>query len=39
LEFCACCTKATIWASAVSEPTLVARTRRVPVVFTEAPIT
>ncbi len=39
LEFCACCTSATICASAVSEPTLVARTRRVPVVLTDAPIT
>ena len=39
LEFCACCTSATIWASAVSDPTLVARTRNVPVVLTEAPIT
>ena len=39
LEFCACCTSATIWASAVSAPTLVARTRSVPVVLTVAPMT
>ena len=39
LEFWASCTRATIWASTVSEPTLVARTRRVPVVLIEAPIT
>ena len=39
LEFCASCTSATIWASAVSEPTLVARTRRVPVVLIVAPMT
>ena len=30
LEFCACCTSATICASALSAPTLVARTRSVP---------
>ena len=39
MEFCAAWTSATIWARAVSAPTLVARTRRVPVVFTDAPIT
>ena len=39
LEFWASCTSATIWASTVSEPTFVARTRRVPVVLIEAPIT
>jgi hypothetical protein len=39
LEFCAFCTISTICASAVSEPTLVARTRSVPVVLTEAPMT
>ncbi len=39
LEFCASWTRATIWASAVSEPTLVARTRSVPVVLMEAPMT
>ena len=33
LEFCACWTSATIWASAVSAPTLVARTRSVPLVL------
>jgi len=38
LEFCACCTIWTICASAVSAPTLVARARRDPVVFTEAPM-
>jgi hypothetical protein len=32
-------TRATIWASTVSEPTLVARTRSVPVVLIDAPIT
>jgi hypothetical protein len=39
LEFCASCTSFTICANAVSEPTLVAVTRRVPTVFTVAPIT
>ena len=39
LEFWASCTSSTIWARAVSEPTLVARTRSVPVVLIEAPIT
>ena len=39
LEFCASCTSVTIWASAVSAPTRVARTRSVPVVLTVAPIT
>ena len=39
MEFCACCTIATIWASTLSEPTLVARTRSVPVVLIDAPIT
>ena len=36
LEFCACCTRATICASAVSAPTLVARTRSVPEMLTDA---
>ncbi len=39
LEFCACWTSATIWANAVSAPTLAARTRRVPLVLTVAPMT
>ena len=39
LEFWASCTSSTICASAVSEPTLVARTRSVPVVLIDAPIT
>ena len=39
LELWAACTMATICARAVSSPTRVASTRRVPVVFTEAPIT
>ncbi len=39
LEFCASWTSFTICASAVSAPTFVARTRRVPTVFTVAPIT
>ena len=39
LEFCASCTSATICASAVSAPTLVARTRSVPVVLIDAPMT
>ena len=39
LEFWASCTSATICASAVSAPTRVARTRRVPVVLIVAPIT
>ena len=39
LEFCASCTNATICANAVSAPTLVARTRSAPVVFTVAPMT
>ena len=38
-EFCASCTIATIWASTVSEPTFVARTRSVPVVLIDAPMT
>ncbi len=39
LEFCASCTSSTIWASAVSLPTLVARTRRVPFLLMVAPMT
>ena len=39
LEFCACWTRATICARAVSAPTLVARTRSDPEMLTEAPIT
>ena len=39
LEFCASCTSATICARAVSAPTLVARTRSVPEMFTDAPMT
>ena len=39
LEFCASCTRATICARAVSAPTLVARTRSVPEMLTDAPIT
>ena len=39
LEFCASCTSSTIWASAVSAPTFVARTRRVPLRLIVAPIT
>jgi len=38
LEFCASCTRATIWARAVSAPTLVARARSVPETLMEAPI-
>ena len=39
LEFCASCTSLTICARAVSAPTLVARTRSVPVVLMVAPTT
>ena len=39
LEFWASWTSSTIWARAVSEPTLVARTRSVPVVLIDAPMT
>ncbi len=38
-EFCASCTSRTIWASAVSAPTFVARTRSVPFLLMVAPIT
>ncbi len=39
LEFCASCTNFTICASAVSAPTLVARTRSVPFLLIVAPVT
>ena len=39
LEFWASCTSLTIWARAVSAPTFVARTRRVPLMLIVAPIT
>lgn len=39
LEFWACCTNLTIWARAVSAPTRVARTRRVPLRLIVAPMT
>ena len=39
LEPCAVCTMRTIWASAVSRPTRVARNTNEPVVFRVAPIT
>src|SRR6266511_2010031 len=38
-EFCARCTKSTIWASVVSAPTLVARKRMLPLRFIEPAIT
>jgi hypothetical protein len=39
LEFCAAWTSLTIWASAVSAPTLVARKRNVPILLIVAPMT
>ena len=39
LEFCASWTSLTIWARAVSAPTLVARTRSVPFLLMVAPVT
>ena len=39
LEFCTCYNSATIWATALSAPTLVARTHSVPSVLMVAPTT
>ena len=39
MEFCNCYTSATIWATALSAPTLVARTHSVPSVLMVAPTT
>jgi hypothetical protein len=39
LEFCACCTRSTIWASVVSAPTAVARKRTLPLRLMEPVIT